>query len=470
LSTYVRSVSTLNLDVAVYARISSDVVGEGLGVARQEADCRALAEGRGWRVVACYIDNDVSAYSGKRRPQYERMLADVEGGHVGGIVAWHPDRLHRSPTELEHFITVVERTRCTVATVQAGELDLTTPSGRMTARIVGAVARGESEHKSARIRRKLQQNAAEGRHHGGERPFGWNNDRVTAREDEAEIVRYAVAEIAGGGALRAIARHLEAAGSRNRDGAPWTETTIRNMIVRPRNVALRSYKGEVVGQGQWEPLVTRESWNAAMRVLTHPSRRSTISREPKHLLSGIARCGVCAAMVRAAGTVDRRGVRRPVYRCPAGHVSRSQNRVDEQIVAVVLARLSMPDAAEVFFHKPSLPDDRDYGAEAEVLRVRLSDAAEDYAEGLLTREQLLAVTSRIRPEVRQLEAQIPRPAPDSRNVLTLAQASDVHAAWDALGLPARRMVVGTLMTVTLQRATRGPVYDPTTVRIVWRQG
>ncbi len=441
-----------------------------MGVARQEADCRALAEGRGWHVSDCYIDNDVSAYSGRRRPEYERMLADVEGGHVGGIVAWHPDRLHRSPTELEHFITVVERIGCTVATVQAGELDLSTPSGRMTARIVGAVARGESEHKSARIRRKLEQNAIEGRHHGGERPFGWCEDRVTVLEDEAGIVRYAVAEIAGGGSLRAIARHLEATGSRNRAGTPWTETTIRSMIVRPRNVALRSYKGEVVGPGRWEPVVERESWDAAMRVLTHPSRRSTISREPKHLLSGIARCGVCEVLVRAGGTVDRRGVRRRVYRCPAGHVSRSQDRVDEQIVAVVLARLGLPDAVEVFARKPCALDDRDYGAEAEVLRVRLGDAAEDYAAGLLTREQLLAVTARLRPQVQRLEAQIPKPAPNARDVLHLARAPDVPAAWEALGLAARKMVVDTLMTVTLQRAARGPVYNPNTVRIQWRQG
>lgn len=458
------------MDVAVYARISSDVLGEGLGVARQEADCRALAEGRGWRVADTYVDNDVSAYSGRRRPEYERLLGDVESGHVAGIIAWHPDRLHRSPTELEHFITVVERTGCTVATVQAGELDLSTPSGRMTARIVGAVARGESEHKSARIRRKLEQNAADGRHHGGERPFGWDEDRVTAREDEAEIVRYAVSEIAGGGALRAIARHLETAGSRNRDGTPWTETTVRNMIVRPRNVALRSYKGAVVGPGRWAPLVERESWDAAMRVLTHPSRRSTISREPKHLLSGIATCGVCAAMVRAAGTTDHSGARRQVYRCPEGHVSRSQTRVDDQVTAVVLARLGLPDAAEVFAAKPACTDGRDYYGEAEALRQKLSDAAEDYAADLLTREQLRVVTSRIRPQVQRLEARVPKPAPDVLDVQALAQAPDVAGAWDALGLAARKKVVGALMSVTLDRATRGPVFDPTSVRIEWTVG
>ncbi len=103
-----------------------------------------MAERRGWTIVDTYDDNDVSAYSGKRRPQYERLLADVQSGQVSGIVAWHPARLHRSPVELEHFITVVGSTGCVVATVQAGELNLSTPAGRMTARIVGMIAAAAS--------------------------------------------------------------------------------------------------------------------------------------------------------------------------------------------------------------------------------------------------------------------------------------------------------------------------------------
>ena len=64
---------------AIYARISSDQTGEGLGVARQLEDCRRLAADRGWTVAAEYVDNDISAYRGKTRPEYARMLADIEG-------------------------------------------------------------------------------------------------------------------------------------------------------------------------------------------------------------------------------------------------------------------------------------------------------------------------------------------------------------------------------------------------------
>jgi site-specific DNA recombinase len=77
---------------ALYARISSDQEGSGLGVARQLEDYRRLAESLGWSVAEEYVDNDLSAYSGKRRPAYERMLANLAEGppECGGGLSHRP--------------------------------------------------------------------------------------------------------------------------------------------------------------------------------------------------------------------------------------------------------------------------------------------------------------------------------------------------------------------------------------------
>jgi DNA invertase Pin-like site-specific DNA recombinase len=83
-----------------------------------------LAAALGWDVVEVYEDNDIGAYSGKRRPAYERMLADLAAGRVDAVIAWHPDRLHRRPDELEPFIELIEHTGALVRTCTAGELDL----------------------------------------------------------------------------------------------------------------------------------------------------------------------------------------------------------------------------------------------------------------------------------------------------------------------------------------------------------
>src|SRR5687768_9114572 len=90
---------------AIYCRISDDRRGLGLGVERQREDCAEMADRNGWRVVGTYPDNDTSAYSGKPRPQYLTLMQAVAEGGVDVIIAWHPDRLHRSPAELESFIT-----------------------------------------------------------------------------------------------------------------------------------------------------------------------------------------------------------------------------------------------------------------------------------------------------------------------------------------------------------------------------
>src|SRR5687768_10861256 len=106
---------------AIYCRISSDPRDTGLGVERQRQECHELAAARGWEVVRTIVGNDVSAYSGKRRQGYEQLLADVEAGAVDVVVAWHPDRLHRSPLELEGFIGAVEKAGVEVQTVTAGQ-------------------------------------------------------------------------------------------------------------------------------------------------------------------------------------------------------------------------------------------------------------------------------------------------------------------------------------------------------------
>src|SRR5690242_11876766 len=112
------------VQAAIYARISRDPDGTELGVRRQEDDCRALAARKGWEVAQVFVDDDRSAFSGKPRPEYLAMLAAVEDRSVGAVIAWHPDRLHRSPRELEDFIDLIEASKCKVATHQAGDYDL----------------------------------------------------------------------------------------------------------------------------------------------------------------------------------------------------------------------------------------------------------------------------------------------------------------------------------------------------------
>ncbi|MGH3699071.1 MAG: recombinase family protein, partial [Pseudonocardiaceae bacterium] len=188
---------------AIYARISNDKTGAGLGVERQEADCRALAERLGWIVAEVFSDNDLSAYSGKPRPRYRAMLEAIRAGRITAVLAWHTDRLHRSPIELEDYISACNDGRdVPTHTATAGPLDLSSPSGRMLARTLGTLARYESEHRGERVAAAALQRARAGRRSGGPRPFGYEDDGVTVREPEAAAVRTAVESVLAGASLR----------------------------------------------------------------------------------------------------------------------------------------------------------------------------------------------------------------------------------------------------------------------------
>jgi len=187
----------------IYVRISSDD-GSALGVERQRQDCALLAATLGWDVAKAFIDNDVSAFSGKTRPAYERMLAALEAGTYDALVVWDTDRLTRQPIELEHIINLAERRGLELACV-GGDIDLATPQGRLTARIKGSVARHEVEQQSRRIKRKTLERAEVGKPHG-KVAYGWVrvNGHDEIHPEQAAIVREAARRVLAGESLRSI--------------------------------------------------------------------------------------------------------------------------------------------------------------------------------------------------------------------------------------------------------------------------
>src|SRR5947209_3431510 len=93
----------------IYARISKDLDLGGLGVDRQVRDAKDLARRKRWSVGEVFIENDTSASrkrGGKlaRRPEFERLCREVEGGHVDAVIGWELDRIFRDPLEQETFL------------------------------------------------------------------------------------------------------------------------------------------------------------------------------------------------------------------------------------------------------------------------------------------------------------------------------------------------------------------------------
>jgi len=101
-----------------------------------------------------------------------------------------------------------------VAVVTGGDYDLTTPEGRFTARIVGAVARKESEDRSRRVRRKHLELAERGRPAS---QLGWG----VRTDAERLLVQEAARRVLAGQGLITIARDWNRRGVPGATACPW---------------------------------------------------------------------------------------------------------------------------------------------------------------------------------------------------------------------------------------------------------
>jgi site-specific DNA recombinase len=325
----------------IYVRISRDLAGEGLGVARQEQDCRDLADKLGWHVVDVYIDNDISASTGKPRPAYRRLLADLDAGRIGAIIAWHPDRLYRRAVDLGGLVDACKRTNARVATVNAGEVDLTSPTGLLVADMLAAIAMYEVRHKSERWSRSWRQQRELGvPARTGSRMYGYTRDGKLI-ETEAAVARQMAADIIAGVPILAVSRRLEAEGIKTTRGSVWRTGTIRQYLANPRIAGLSTMGGEVVAEGQWDPILDRDTWET-VRALLNARARGPVPRTS--VLNGLLFCGTCGHRMITSGTRGRR-----TYRCPnrpgmpgCGGVSGYAEPIEEVVEAYAKARLDDP--------------------------------------------------------------------------------------------------------------------------------
>jgi DNA invertase Pin-like site-specific DNA recombinase len=435
--------------VGIYARISSDREGDELGVRRQLADCERRAVELGWAVAERYVDDDVSAWSGKRRPEYQRLLADLAAGGIEGMVVYHLDRLHRHPRELEEFFEVVRAAGAsdTIATV-TGRINLADPDGQFQARILGAVAKKESDDKSRRIRRKHEELAAAGKvSGGGHRPFGYEADKIALRPAEAAVVRDCAERVLAGESLRKLAIDLNAHGITTSTGGRWVQGSLRRILISARISGQREHHGDIIGKAEWPPIITPAQTAQIRAILTDPSRRT--NQAPRsYLLHGLLACSHCGerlvARPRAGGQRRYACAKGPGF-SGCGKTYINAEGAERFIADAVLHRIDSPEVAASVEGRPSDPDLERWHDQLEADQAQLVELAQAYGEKQLTLAEMIAARKPIDSRITEAKKQLSRN--NRSRVLNpyFGQGEQLRADWNNLDLDQQHAIAAAVI-------------------------
>ena len=459
--------------IAIYARISQDRTGEGLGVARQLADCRAEVSRRGWPSAVEYVDDDISAYSGKQRPAYRQMLQDLADGACDAVVVWHLDRLHRRPVELEEFVTVCQTAGVSDVVTLHGDVNLGTGDGLLIARLMGAVAANESDAKARRSRRKMLELAQAGKPHGGGwRSFGFCDDRVTHDEAEASVIRQLAERALAGESLTSLSTWLNTTGVPTVGGKQWRTPTVRGLLVNPRNAGLRTHQGQVIGPAVWDAIISTEQHEHLRALLTDPARRTNRTAR-RYLLSGMVRCARCGGTMFS---VPRYNERR--YLCRSGpdfggcgRMAVSAEPLESFVAATVLLRLDSPQLAEAMTGRAA--HDMHTRALSEQIAAdtaQLDELAGLYASNAITAPEWLAARNPIEARRKDTRRRVSHASGTTAVNGLLGRGADLRGTWNELPLTRQVAVVQAIVDhIEMHPATPGArALDPGRLRIIWK--
>ena len=299
-------------------------------VENQESVLREFCAKQGYAIVADYFDDGLSAWRDDvYRPAWHELLKAIPSGRFDVVVATFENRLTRQTSEKVELLGVCRVAGVTWHTVHNGMVDPTSSDQSLLAIIKGWQAETEVSDRIKAQKQRFDAQRAAGLPLWGGRPFGFHLDRRTHFHgtaenpvDEAAEVVWAYEQVAAGATIYSVIKSWNARGihttSVDKEGGRrmWSYASLQQLLKRPRNAALMEVDGAIdYGiECQWEPLVDRGLWELVRAKVTKDPADVRRQFEPKWLLAGIARCGLCSQPLRSAVGSDRK-TSFPVYRC-----------------------------------------------------------------------------------------------------------------------------------------------------------
>jgi DNA invertase Pin-like site-specific DNA recombinase len=455
------------MDVGVYTRLSvvkgsTEATSEAID--RQLKRSKALAVAKGFNVVEHYSDVDIGAYRAPgrkrppKRPEFERMLADVEAGRLAGIVFFKLDRLVRDHGDFERVLATCEAHGAVLACV-IDAVDTTTPTGEAMARSMVTFSRLESQTTALRVSARKEQNARAGRPAvSAWRPYGYTWDGLEFLEAEAAVIRQAAGRLMAGWSLNEVTAAANAAGAVGTTGRPFNTTRFKKILTSPRVAGSRSYKGEVVAQDAWPAILEPAVWERVRAVLADPTR-SAPGRPRRWLLAGgLARCGYddCGAALMAKpygnGKPHRYVCDNRPGRGGCGRITVSAPALEE-----IVGEMLFTD--ELWPHLDTGPvraeNEAALAEDLAAAEERIRKVARLHARGRISTEEWLVQRDELAAQVAELRARRDEARRAAAGTHLPKGGEELRQAWPGMTLEQRRAVFKRAMVCVMVKPAAG---------------
>src|SRR6266568_7209974 len=257
--------------VDIYARVSRLKRDEKRepSTTGQVAVCRVRLVDLGLPEGKVLIDLDRSAWNPNvKREAWDELMDRLESGISGGAIMFDLERFTRQPKDGERMIDLADSGLLVLDS--ESEYDLTTPNGKKAFRDAINAAAYYSDRLSTRSARGKKLRALGGEPNGGHRPFGFDSDLITVREDEAAVLRDLTARFLAGDTQDALIAELNTRGITTSYGKPWTRIGLRKVLTRERNCGRIIYTDpksgitSVVARLPGEPIISEEDFDAVI--------------------------------------------------------------------------------------------------------------------------------------------------------------------------------------------------------------
>lgn len=263
---------------------------------------------------------DIESGASEKRKGYNRVLELVRAKKIDKLIVPCFDRFTRSALGWEKAREELQQFGVEVVFLDGGSLDLDTPEGVLTSRILAAFA--------ANVRDKNKYNATQGHRYFQEKRktyraiFGFikYGDNVTpnlkeyrnTNQTHADIAREAIQLFLEsgqvGGAIRALVNKygVERVGTATFEDFPRDISAFRRWLQHPQLCGRICYyrvnpDKKIVLDGDQEGIISVEIFNEVQAIL---AVRPSVRKKTKNPLCGLVKCGICGSRMELHTGVD----------------------------------------------------------------------------------------------------------------------------------------------------------------------